>query len=173
MATPGMTVYIRAGTYNERLLLKCSGTQHVSIPSRRMVEGAHRNPGFELPHPQQLFFGDTCLGMRSCRHRPQRGVTGMYRWCTGNRDSGGSREHFPQPNGFLPITNNVVHDGGKEGIDAKDGASNGIISGNHVYNQRRSPGIYVDAWDKHELNIEVYGNISHDNFHGFCVAAEN
>jgi hypothetical protein len=59
-----------------------------------------------------------------------------------------------------------------EGIDAKNGSSNGKIYGNHVYNQLRL-GIYVDAWNKHTYNIDVFQNLVHDNnANGFAVAAE-
>jgi hypothetical protein len=77
---------------------------------------------------------------------------------------------------LFEIKNNLVHDGFSEGIDVKVGSSNGIVTKNEVYNQRvdRSPpGIYIEAWDKHEFNIDVFDNISHDNGHGFAVASEN
>jgi hypothetical protein len=69
------------------------------------------------------------------------------------------------------ISNNTVHDGGTEGIDAKMGSSNGTISGNRVYNQERV-GIYVEAWEQHEHDIEVFDNASFGNRHGFGVASE-
>ena len=75
------------------------------------------------------------------------------------------------------IRYNHVHDGGPgsnggEGIDAKHG-SNGKVYGNIVHGINRL-GIYVDAWDTHTFNIEVYGNISYDNqANGYAVAAEN
>ncbi len=69
------------------------------------------------------------------------------------------------------ISNNSVHDGGTEGIDAKMGSSNGTISGNRVYNQARV-GIYVEAWEQHEHDIEVFDNASFGNQHGFGVASE-
>jgi len=76
------------------------------------------------------------------------------------------------------IGNNHVHHGGPgtnggEGIDAKDGASNGKIYNNHVHHLNRL-GIYVDAWDKHTYNIEVYGNLVHDidGNDGFTLASE-
>lgn len=61
---------------------------------------------------------------------------------------------------------NHVHHGGPgtrggEGIDAKDGSSNGKVYGNHVHDLPRI-GIYVDAWNKHTYNIEVFQNVVHD-----------
>ena len=70
------------------------------------------------------------------------------------------------------VSNNHVHHGWMEGIDAKNGSSNGKIYGNHVHNQLRL-GIYVDAWNKHTYNIDVFGNLVHENYaNGFAVASE-
>lgn len=77
---------------------------------------------------------------------------------------------------LFEIKNNRIHDGFTEGIDVKVGSSNGIVSNNVVYNQNASrmpAGIYIDAWDSHEFNIDVYDNIIHDNGHGFDVGSEN
>ncbi len=62
---------------------------------------------------------------------------------------------------------------GGEGIDAKDGASNGKIHQNHVHHLHRL-GIYIEAWDKHTYNIAVYRNSVHDitDGSGFAVASE-
>ncbi len=80
---------------------------------------------------------------------------------------------------IFEIKNNHVHHGGHgtnggEGIDVKDGSSNGKIYKNHVHHLKRL-GIYVDAWDKHTYNIEVFQNIVHDipENDGFCVASES
>jgi len=62
------------------------------------------------------------------------------------------------------IVGNHVHHGNEirgEGIDAKDGSSNGLVHGNHVH-AVMSVGIYVDAWNKHTYNIDVYDNVVHD-----------
>ena len=73
--------------------------------------------------------------------------------------------------------NHVHHDGpamiGGEGIDAKDGSSNGKIYNNYVHHINGRVGIYVESWDKHTYNIEVFQNKVHDvNDDGFTVAAE-
>ncbi len=73
---------------------------------------------------------------------------------------------------------NYVHHGsptqttGGEGIDTKDGCSNGKVYGNCVYRTYNKLGIYVDAWDEDSSNIEVFDNIVHDCFEGFAVASE-
>jgi parallel beta-helix repeat protein len=76
------------------------------------------------------------------------------------------------------VKNNHVHDSGPgtnggEGIDAKDGSSNGKIYNNMVHdiNGERT-GIYIDSWDDHTFNIDVYQNISYDNSAGISLAAE-
>lgn len=75
------------------------------------------------------------------------------------------------------VSNNKVHDSvnsqyGGEGIDIKDGSANGKVFRNHVYNISRL-GIYVDSWDKHTYNIEVFNNVVHDcKDTGFALAAE-
>jgi len=77
------------------------------------------------------------------------------------------------------IKNNHVHDGGPgtlggEGIDVKDGSSNGKIYRNRVHDLKRL-GIYVDSWDKHTYNIEVYKNVVYNIVEndGFTVASES
>jgi len=74
------------------------------------------------------------------------------------------------------VKNNHVHHGGAgtlggEGIDVKDGSSNGRVYGNIVHDLNRL-GIYVDAWDKHTYNIEVFQNVVYNCTSGFAVASE-
>jgi hypothetical protein len=79
--------------------------------------------------------------------------------------------------GFV-VSNNHVHDtgpgsNGGEGIDVKDGSANGVVFGNVVHDTHRL-GIYVDSWDAHTYNIEVFGNLAYRcGGSGFAVAAEN
>ena len=76
------------------------------------------------------------------------------------------------------ISNNHVHHGGPgtnggEGIDAKDGSSNGAIYGNSVHHMSSDrTGIYIDAWDKHTFNINVYRNTICDCSSGITLASE-
>ena len=63
------------------------------------------------------------------------------------------------------------HDGG-EGITAKDGSSNGKIYQNYVHHLERL-GLYVDAWEKHTYNIDVFQNLVHDCANdGFTLTSE-
>ncbi len=77
------------------------------------------------------------------------------------------------------ISNNHVHNNGKgtiggEGIDVKDGSSNGSIYNNHVHDLNSRNGIYIDAWDKHTFNIDVFQNLVHDlkSTDGIQIASE-
>ena len=74
------------------------------------------------------------------------------------------------------VRNNHVHHGGPgtnggEGIDVKNGSSNGKVYNNFVHHVS-SIGIYVDAWDKHTYDIEVFKNIVSDCVDGIDVASE-
>jgi len=71
------------------------------------------------------------------------------------------------------VRNNTVLDCQKEGIDAKDGSSNGLIARN-VVGRPRAVGIYVDAWDKPTHDITVAQNIVFGSAEsaGFAVASE-
>ncbi len=75
------------------------------------------------------------------------------------------------------VRNNLVYNGRpghkKEGICLKDGSSNGKVHGNRVHHVS-AVGIYVDAWDKHTFDIEVYGNDVHDilDSGGIMLASE-
>jgi Ricin-type beta-trefoil lectin domain-like/Right handed beta helix region len=89
----------------------------------------------------------------------------------------------PTTNGF-EISSNVVHDapmagknnpaqgpGGGEGIDVKEGANNGVIRNNRVFNLVQL-GIYVDGYSLGVTNVEVSANVVHDNASGIVIAAE-
>jgi hypothetical protein len=70
------------------------------------------------------------------------------------------------------VTNSMVYDNIKEGIDSKYGSTNGIISGNELY-RNHATNIYLDGTSY----ISVFDNISHDNVsttsnYGISVAME-
>ena len=62
--------------------------------------------------------------------------------------------------------NHVHHNGpgtnGGEGIDVKQGSHDGDVHHNYVHNLPKRLGIYVDAYEKHTYNINVYQNKVHD-----------
>jgi hypothetical protein len=71
------------------------------------------------------------------------------------------------------VSGNAVIDSFKEGIDAKDGCANGIITGNEVQNaDYGGPGIYIDAYDLDSSNIEVFGNVVHGQGEGLSLGTE-
>ncbi len=74
------------------------------------------------------------------------------------------------------ISNNIVRDTPREGIDAKSGCSDGIISNNYVFNAR-AVGIYIDAGYPDPLytsshNIHVYGNVCDSCVSPIAIASE-
>ncbi|MBI1294530.1 DUF1565 domain-containing protein [bacterium] len=96
---------------------------------------------------------------------------------------GGSAPHYaPQEHitvrggtDTFEIKNNVVsnpHNGrGKEGINVKEGAANGKVYNNRVFDMSRT-GLYVDAYDKYVTNVEIYGNVVYNSLHGLVIASE-
>ncbi len=78
---------------------------------------------------------------------------------------------------LFEVKNNHVHDGGPGingngsiGIDVKEGSAEGKIHHNHVH--QVGLGLYVDAYDKHTYNLEVYQNSIHDTTNGVVLASE-
>lgn len=78
------------------------------------------------------------------------------------------------------IRDNHVHHIHKEGIDAKEGCTQGKICQNYVHHMLgfkqngvivSTVGIYVDTWG-HTRDIEVSANITHNCGSGFAVASE-
>ncbi|MEY3219547.1 MAG: hypothetical protein RIT27_904 [Pseudomonadota bacterium] len=73
------------------------------------------------------------------------------------------------------IRYNHVHHGGKtaEGIDVKDGSSNGTVHHNHIHDID-SVCLYLDGWDQVSENIEFHSNRIHDcaPYNGISLAAE-
>lgn len=65
----------------------------------------------------------------------------------------------------------IDHSGGGEGIDIKQGSRNGYVYSNYIHNKTKI-GIYVDAWNKHTYNIEIYRNLIQDNDSGIAIASE-
>ncbi len=77
------------------------------------------------------------------------------------------------------IKNNHVHEGGPgtnggEGIDVKQGAHDGKIFDNYVHDLPKRLGIYVDSYEEHTYNIDVFRNRVHDcSDGGFALSSEN
>ena len=211
----GETVYIRAGTYQERVL-----PQHSGSPGNEITYAAYPGEtatidgtGITLPDDLAGLFeiaGRSYIrltGLRVINAGPfadnaailvsdsdhitiencatfHTASSGVGVWgsqqviINGNTVEqaglGGGQECITVAgtSGF-EVRNNTVVDCQKEGIDAKDGSSNGWITGN-VVNHPRAVGIYVDAWDKPTHDITVSRNIVFDSVEsaGFTVASE-
>ncbi len=74
------------------------------------------------------------------------------------------------------LVGNAVHDSvrgetGGEGINIKEGTSNGSVHHNRISEGVRL-GIYVEAWDKLTQNIEIYANEVFHNCNGIVIASE-
>lgn len=94
----------------------------------------------------------------------------IYQACTSDK---GPQEciSVSHSNDFI-IIGNTVHDGFMEGIDVKNGAFTGLVSGNTVYNMIRL-GIYIDAWAEHAYSIVVSENIVYNCLEDIRVNSEN
>jgi hypothetical protein len=73
--------------------------------------------------------------------------------------------------GFAATGNEVIG-GGMEGLDVKDGSSHGLVADNLLRDLPRV-GIYIDAWDSDQSDIEVARNRSWNNKVGISVNSEN
>jgi uncharacterized repeat protein (TIGR01451 family) len=71
------------------------------------------------------------------------------------------------------VSNNEILNCGDQGIDVKQGSSDGQVFGNYVHHTT-STGIYLDAYDMHTYDIEVYQNLIHDisGDNGIALASE-
>jgi len=210
----GDTVFVRQGTYNERVQPVNSGTDnnyvvYASYPGELAVIDGN---GISIPAWEGLFelYQDNYIVIYGLRiiNSDAAGIlcessdnlvimnnqtyntvsSGIGVWDSKNIliDSNevelacndGEQEciSVAMTDSFEICYNHVHHNGpgsnGGEGIDAKDGASNGLIHHNIVHDLTRL-GIYVDAWDKHTYNIEVYNNVVYNcSAYGFVVASE-
>jgi hypothetical protein len=212
-------VYIKRGTYNERIVPQNSGT-----PGNYITYAAYTGDivtidgmGISLPDESGLFhISDKnyikISGLRIINAGPNdnnSGIlvynssniiidknytyntvsSGIAAWNSNNVIIDGNEVELACNDGeqecitvaetdTFEIKNNHIHHGGPgnhggEGIDAKDGSTNGKIYNNHVHHLTRL-GIYIDSWDKHTYGMEVFQNTVHDIIggDGFEVASE-
>lgn len=80
--------------------------------------------------------------------------------------------NFEIKNNHVFNCTNEVSGAGGEGIDVKDGSSNGKIY-NNIINDIFKVSIYVDSYSRYQSNIEVYGNTVYNTSMGIAVATEN
>jgi len=215
---PGDGVFVREGTYNERLVPASSGAEGacivyaafpgelpvidgaglglpewgglVSIERKRYIVISGLKVTNAGPHPNNAGIlvdsSEHVVIERNVTHNTVSSGIGVWRSTDVVIDSNdvslACNDGFQEcitisvTKGF-EVRGNHVHDGGPgtnggEGIDVKEGSSQGRVYGNHVHHLKRN-GIYVDAWDKHTFDIRVYGNTVHDCGHAFSVASES
>ena len=212
---PGDTVYIKAGTYQERVvpqnpgsadnyivyaaypgdmviidgtsintpewvgLFDITGKEYIRVSGLRIMNagpGPH-NPGILVEQSNHIVIennyvyntSDSGIGVWNSKNISIDNNEVEEACYAGYNESisiGGT-------DGFEVKRNHVYHSQ-KEGIDVKDGSSNGRVFNNHVHHTE-AVGIYVDAWDKHTYNIEVFENIVHDiaDSNGLSLASES
>ncbi|KIM10055.1 MAG: hypothetical protein KU38_08185 [Sulfurovum sp. FS08-3] len=79
-------------------------------------------------------------------------------------NSGNEALSISATDGFEISYNEVTHkdqngvlDGYKEGVDIKDGSRNGSLHNNNLHDISKNC-IYIDGWEHHTYNIEIYQN---------------
>ncbi len=222
----GDTVYIKAGTYHERVIPKNSGSPgkcitYAAFPGHEVTvdgQGIAFGWGSGLFHIKNksgikvsglrivnsAYYGVSISGnashitieknfLRGCQS------SGIHVWSHRRKTS---IDHILIADNEVTETNmkgdqegisvcgadtfevrgNHVHHIHKEGIDAKEGCTNGKILKNYVHHMLgfRQPsgavvctvGIYVDTYGETH-NIEVSGNITHNCGSGFAIASED
>lgn len=210
----GDTVYIRSGTYAERVIPQNSGSEgnYITYAANPGDVVTIDGTGISVPEYSGLFdiSGRSYIRVSGLRiinssldgiladgtsyiiieknYTYNTGSSGIGVWNSNNTVIDGNEVELGCRIGLqeyisvggthdFEIRHNVVHgkttDVGKEGICAKDGSYNGKIYGNRVYDLQKV-GIYVDAWDKHTYNIEVFQNVIHDisDNNGIVMASE-
>ncbi|MCF6271374.1 MAG: right-handed parallel beta-helix repeat-containing protein [Melioribacteraceae bacterium] len=216
----GDIVYIKAGTYNERVIPQNSGTAgnyilYAVYPGDQVTIDGN---GISLPAEWGGLFDISdkgyirVSGLRVINAKPYDNSVGIlvdrcnniiiennYTYNTASSGIGvwnsenviidgnevelacndGEQECITVAvtNGFEIKNNNVHHGGpgsnGGEGIDAKDGSSNGKVFNNYVHDITNKLGIYCEAWDKYTHDIDIYNNIVHDcGSEGITISSE-
>lgn len=219
VAGPGDTVFVRGGTYRERLVITASGNgdapvlfsaypgevpvidgEHIEIPDNwgGLVDSREishiRIRGFTVENSSMfaIFVVDgNDIIIENNVTRNSRG-SGILAWgdtdltIRGNEviEAGrGILEDSTAPEPWqecisisradrFEVADNKVHHGHMEGIDAKADSRNGTIHHNTVHDLVRL-GIYIDAWDAGEHDIDVFDNVVYACSEGIRVNAEN
>ncbi len=219
----GDTVYIRGGVYNERVVLKTSGSQDkyitftnypgeaVTIDGTGIDWGYDWNSlininrqsyiilsGLNVKNSRWFGIGSTPddngsddIIIKNCSTYNTKGAgiifthasnitidgNSVEQACTGSKStqeaiSLNNVATFEIKNNHVFNITNSISGAGGEGIDAKDGCSNGKIYNNIVNDIPNKVGIYVDAYNRHQYNIEVYQNKVFNCRQGIVVATE-
>ena len=211
LATAGVTVFIREGTYNERLVIVNSGTAEEPLTFASYPGETATITGEGMTPPTQWYeagliwingLSNIMISGLRVINSPSTGIdvsgssyisieknyidntynSGISTYICNNIVvdaneilhaatmfdneciSFGVTDNFE-------IKNNHIHDAVSCGIDVKVGSSNGIICKNEVH--KLTTGIYTDAWNSHEYNIDIFDNIAYNNGIGIVVGTEN
>jgi hypothetical protein len=211
----GDTVYIRAGTYNEQVVPRNSGS-----PGSYITYAAY--PG-EIPtlDGDGVALLDNLVGLFDVSEKSYIRVSGLrVANVSGHSNNGGivvkrssyiniennhtyntissgigvwGSQHITIDNNHVEhtntsgwqecltvastssfqVSNNEILYCGAEGIDIKDGSSDGKVFRNYIHHTI-SAGIYIDAYVNHTYDIFVYQNLIHDIFddNGIALASE-
>jgi hypothetical protein len=218
----GDTVYIMAGTYNEKVTPQNSGSPGMYITytaypcTTPVIDGQNALPAshwlglFDISEKSYIRVSRlTAINSRNVGFFTYRSdhiifehlftsntwSSGIASWdncsnviissnevvkaCMGDGGSGDLQECITVSgcHGF-EVRYNHVHNrifdrdtNGGEGIDAKDACSDGKIF-NNVVHDLSELGIYVDAYNSTEENIEVFNNIVYNAYDGITLATE-
>jgi hypothetical protein len=212
--TAGDTVYVRAGTYRERIIPQNSGSEgdhyitYAAYPGETVTIDGN---GIPVPTDEGLFYVDSRNYIRISHLRVinsnyagilvdnsshiivensytrNTASSGIGIWNSDHILVDGNEVELACYNGMqesltvagtdtFEVRNNHVHNGvagyDKEGVCVKDGSSDGKVYQNHVHHTQ-AVGIYVDAWDKHTFNVDVFQNVVHDvSAMAFSLASE-
>lgn len=200
---PGDHLFVRAGNYNEQVIMMKSGDQGVPIVIQPYESESVIIDGEGLPFEDgygiftiypQTYIEIRGLTFQNSGTNPNNGgiliqesnhisiincrtfntvSSGIATWecediLIDNNEvelacNGGEQEciTIAETNRFV-VSNNIVHDSGPdlmggEGIDIKQGSSEGEVYGNEVFNIK-AVGIYIDAFDQEQSNVEVFNN---------------
>ncbi len=208
--SPGDTVYIRGGTYTERLIINGSGTveepilfsaypgenpvidgETIEIPDAwgGLIEASAKSHirirGFTIKNAKGFAIfaveGEDIIIENNLTDNSW--GSGILAWgdrnliIRGNAVSEASILGYQEAisishsDGF-EICDNDVHHCHLEGIDVKAGSRNGTIHDNTARDFDKL-GIYIDAWDGDEFNIDVFNNLVYACAEGIRVNTEN
>jgi hypothetical protein len=73
---------------------------------------------------------------------------------------------------YFEISDNLIYNSQKEGIDVKGASQHGTVHDNHIHHIKRQ-GLYVDSWDGILEDVELFNNQVNDcEGAGFAIAVE-
>jgi parallel beta-helix repeat protein len=202
----GDTVYIKAGTYNEKVFPKNSGIpgnyityaaypgdivtldgtgitpdwhdalftiegkSYIKISGLRLInslspygsEGVYLKEGMRQDHIMiEKNYFHNIYGPAVCAYSCENLIIDNNEITEVNVDESSGEAISVYDIHTFEFKNNHIYRTYKEGIDVQ-ASSNGKIYNNYIHNVSRI-GIYLDAWDGPDHDIDIYQNVVHDN----------